>query len=336
MLKSGIAGLGLMGQMHVAHFLAHPRMEVAALADADKDRREGRLPELSSNLDAFQGEKPELGEVRSYADVLEMCKDPDLDVIVICLPSDLHAAPAIAALESGKHVLCEKPLALHPDEGRRMVDAARRNGRTLMVGHCLRFWPEYVQTDAIMRSKKYGEVIAASFARCSPRPGWSAGGNDWFGDPKRSGGIALDLHVHDADLAVWWWGKPNGLHATGAFSGKMPSILHSTWHYAQGPAVQFEASWEVTTQSPFYFDFKITMEKGTILFDSRSGDGLQLATMEGIETIEVEQKTGYEIQDKYFIDCLVEGRSTDRCPAEESLISLECATESARQLMKKA
>lgn len=336
MIRIGIAGLGLMGQMHAANYLKNPNAEVVALADADEDRRNGRLTSLKSNLDDYQGDEPlHMGAVRPYANVMDLCADDGIDAVAICLPSDLHADPAVAALEAGKHVFCEKPLALNPEQGRRMIDAAAASGKTLMVGHCLRFWPEYVEAEKIIRSGEYGSVVAASFARCSPRPAWSTAENNWFSDPNRSGGVAIDLHIHDADIAVWWWGKPGHIHATGAFNGPMPSVIHSHWEYENGPSVQFEGSWENVSTSPFYFDFKVTMEKGSLVFGSRSGDGLQLATEEGVRTIPCDTENAYRVQDDYFIDCLTTGKLTNRCLPEDSLTTLECVAESSRQLLEK-
>lgn len=333
MIRIGIAGLGLMGQMHAANFLSHPKADVVALADADEDRRHGRLPELKSNLDAWQGKEPlQLGDVRPYADVMKMCADPDLDAIAICLPSDLHAAPAIAAMEAGKHVFCEKPIALGVEEGQRMLDAAESNNRTLMVGHCLRFWPEYVEADRIIRSGKYGKALAASFARCSPRPAWSAAGDNWFSDPTRSGGVAVDLHIHDADIAVWWWGMPDSIQSSGAFLDEMPATIHSEWSYGDGPVVQFEGSWEAVSTTPFYFDFKVTLEQASLLYSSRSGKGLELATGDEIRPVHCAADNAYALQDHYFIDCLLDGRSPDRCHPSDSLDTLKCVTQAANQI----
>lgn len=335
-LRMGVAGLGLIGQVHLVNYLSHPNVEVVALSDADPERRVGKLPRLHGNLDEFTKEPIALGIFRPYDDPFKMCEDKDIDAISICLPSDLHAPVTLKALENGKHVFCEKPPALTSREAIRMTATAEAVGRTLMFGHVLHFWPEYVEAGKIIESREYGRALAASFARCSGRPSWSIGGNQgWFNDPQRSGGVAVDLHIHDADMAVWWWGRPQEISASGACIGNMPSVLHSRWRFRDGLVVQFEATWEVVSTMPFYYNYKVTMEHATLFFDSRNADGLQLATEEKLVSIPVEKADAYRLEDYYFIDCILKGKPVDRCPPESSILSLDCALEEARQIAER-
>ncbi len=133
MLKMGIAGLGFAGQIHLKNFLQRPDVEIAALADLDPDRRKGLIPGINLGHN----------RIHSYEDCMEMCRAKELDVVVLNLPSDLHAEPAIEAMKSGKNVFCEKPIDLRLEESRRMVLTSRETGKTLMIGHTLRFWTEY-------------------------------------------------------------------------------------------------------------------------------------------------------------------------------------------------
>ena len=128
-------------------------------------------------------------------------------MVDVCLPTDLHAEVTVAALEAGKHVLCEKPMALTVAECDRMVAAAKASGRFLMIAHCIRFWPEYIALKEIVDSGQYGKVTSALFRRISGLPKWS----EWFPNPQRSGGAILDLHIHDVGL----YQLPAGDAATG-------------------------------------------------------------------------------------------------------------------------
>ncbi len=110
---------------------------------------------------------------------------------------------------------------------------------------------------------------------------------------------------------------------------------YSWWNYSAGPVVQFESTWEPAAQAPFYFGFRITLERGTLFYDSRNPQGLQLATDEKLEEVACERQDAYRIQDDYFIDCIVRGKPVDECPPEESLVSLECVRKES-ELLKQA
>lgn len=334
MLRIGMVGIGGLGQMHLRNYLKFDDVEVVALADLDKNLREGKFADIEVNL-GKPDESVKIGAVRSYADYHEMYADDDIDVVSICLPTDLHAGAAITALEAGKNVFCEKPIAITVEQGRHMLDAAVANHKTLMIGHSLRFKADYLAVERILQSGIYGKVLAASFARCGAAPGWGSG--NWFSSPKRSGGAVVDLHIHDADLCVWWWGKPADISAGGAFVGDSPNILHSRWRYENGPAVQFETSWDPTGTVPFYYGFRIIFEKATAIFDSRTSKGIELftETESGKNILEdMEQTHHLELEDRYFLDCVSQNRFPDRCPPAESLLALECVIEEARQLKR--
>lgn len=329
MLRVGIAGLGFMGQTHVASLVKTPGAEVVALADVDPERRAGRFGEKIGNLETTEDEI-QLGDIRSYESPDGMLADDGVDAVCLCLPTDKHASASIAALEAGKHTFCEKPMALNVADGQRMIDASEKANRALQIGHCLRFWPEYVAADEIIRSGKYGRALAASFTRCGGQPNWAADG--WFAAIERSGGALFDLHVHDADVAVWWWGRPAEIIAGGARVNGAPNLIHSRWVYEDGLSVQIESTWEPVPTAPFFYGLKVSLEHATLLYDSRNDAGLQLATEEGVEKIEVDTVTGHVREIEYFVDCVSNGKPITACAPASNLIAVECVCEEARQL----
>ena len=329
-MRIAIAGVGVMGQLHLKNCLGHPGAKIVALADLDADRRLGRLTTSEGNLNLLSSQAMELGQIQSFDDYRPLCRADGIDAVWVCLPTDLHADASILALQNGKHVFCEKPMALTTKDGRRMLQAARRNERKLMIGHVLRFWPTYVAAGQIIQSGRHGKAIAASFTRCG---GWMG---RWFTDFPRSGGVPMDLHIHDADTCVWWWGKPASIDASAVFHNGCPSILHSRWQYPGGPAVTFESSWECIKPVPFFYSFKVTMQKATLLFDSRNDQGLVLADENGRTKIELDSASGYEIEDSYFLDSAASGRPLDRCPPESSLITLECMGKTLKQVCRRS
>src|SRR5271157_3427904 len=128
MFHVGIVGIGFMGMIH---YLAYQRLrgvKVHAICEQDPVRRRGDWRTIKGNFGP-PGESMDLSGVAQYADLDEMLTDPNLDLVDICLPTALHATAAIRALKAGKHVLCEKPIALTPADGIAMVETAEKASR---------------------------------------------------------------------------------------------------------------------------------------------------------------------------------------------------------------
>jgi len=317
MLRMGIAGVGGLGTLHLKTLLRMSgQVSVEALADPIEDRRLGRQLNATNNMGLGADQDATVSDVRSYDDWSGLCNDPELDVVCIATPSDLHAPAAISALENGKHVFTEKPMALCSDDCRRMIDAAKASGRTLMVGQCLRFFPAYVKAKEIMASGEYGKPVAAFMHRYggTPRTGW-------FADVSRSGGVCLDLHIHDIDAALWWWGRPARRHAHGV--GTLPSAtsMLSTWEYNSGLVVHLDATWDAGT--PFDAVFRIIMEHATLC--TRNGK-LQLNTRDGRTEVSLEgMMQGHAAEMHYFIDCILRGEPVSRCLPGDSALAVSYA-----------
>jgi predicted dehydrogenase len=141
-------------------------VRVAALCEQDKTRLAGDWRGIQGNFGPA-GEKMDLTGIARYGDLNEMLADESLDVIDITLPPGLHAEIAIQAFRAGKHVFCEKPMALTPRDCDRMAAAAAKADRLLMVGHVLPFYPEYAWAYKTIQSGKYGQLLGGSFRRDS-------------------------------------------------------------------------------------------------------------------------------------------------------------------------
>lgn len=319
MLRTGIAGVGGLGTVHLKTLLKLNRqVRVTALADPIAERRSGeRLTSQGLNLELDNDTAVSVGDIRSYEDYSGLCADPDLDMVCIATPSDLHAPAAIIALEHGKHVFTEKPMALGDADCQRMIDAAKANGRTLMVGQVLRFWPEYMAAKRIMDSGDYGKPIAATMHRYGATPRAS-----WFADVRRSGGVNLDLHIHDVDAALWWWGEPQNVEAKRVGDTATASVVLSRWEYAAGPTVQIEASWDAGI--PFAAEFRIMLERATLRFDSRQG-GLTIYTRGEKKQAELSVGQAHAAEMIYFVDCLERGEAVTRCLPGQSALSVKYA-----------
>ncbi|HSU66900.1 MAG TPA: Gfo/Idh/MocA family oxidoreductase [Tepidisphaeraceae bacterium] len=195
-VKYGIIGCGAIAQRrHIPEAADNANSKVAALADPVKERVE----ELATKY----GAKP-------YTDYKEMLKDPSLDAIVVAGPNSLHAVQTIEALDGGKHVLVEKPMATTREDARAMIDAAKRNNKFLMIGLNQRLMSPHVKAKKILQSGVLGDVLAFRTAFKHPGPeGWSVdAGKSWFFKKGQAFmGVTGDLGVHKADLLRWLLGQ---------------------------------------------------------------------------------------------------------------------------------
>jgi len=315
MLRFGVAGVGGLGTLHLRTLLAMgDRVRVEALGDPIPERRAGSKLTSETNLELEDNSELTVSDIRSYDDYSGVCKDPDLDVVCIATPSDLHADGVVQAVENGKHVFTEKPMALNREDCQRMMDAAEANGKTLMVGQCLRFFPAYVAAKEIMESGRFGKPLAATMNRYGGRPG------RWFAEIERSGGVNLDLHIHDIDAALWWWGKPQSTTSKTVRAENGVQTVLSTWTYDDGPNVQLEASWDAGI--PFAAEFRVVLEEATLRC---RGGKLEQFSGSGTETIELSGPGGHAAEMHYFVDCVAQGKTVDLCPPEESALAVQYA-----------
>ena len=194
------------------------------------------------------------------------------------------------------HVLCEKPMALDVADCDRMAAAARSTARVLQIGHCIRFWPEYVVTRQLIQGGLFGRTIAASFRRYTAMPAWSP--DSWFADEQRSGGQPLDLHIHDTDYIHHVFGLP----ATVSSVADGPQTYISThYHYVDGPAVVAESTWRMAPAFGFEMSFVVVLERATILFNSSSTPSFRVLPAEGPPpTPEIPPGDGYSREIEHF------------------------------------
>jgi len=134
----------------------------------------------------------------------------EVDAISVCVPNHLHRRYAEAALCAGKHVFCEKPLALSVEDADVLLRVAHESGRTLMVGHLARHIPAYWAVADILAEGRLGTPRAAYVSRMH-----CGGGRSWRMDPVMGGGVVFDLLIHDIDLLRWYLGRPQRLIARG-------------------------------------------------------------------------------------------------------------------------
>jgi len=329
MLKVGIAGFGFMGRMHYKCWKALDGVEIVALCDSNPNIVDAAAKAIG-NIEGADA-VAEISGVAIFADFDEMLRETQPDAISLTLPTYLHADYSIKALESGVHVLCEKPMALSVHDCERMTAAAKSTGKTLQIGHCIRFWPEYVTAKQIVDSGRYGKVIAATFQRLASAPTWSH--DNWFLDEKLSGGMALDLHIHDTDFVQYLFGVPLAVCSFGARGSRGgPSGAGSTdlthivtqYIYDDEKVVTAEGSWAMMPGFGFEMSFNIILEEATIVYDLTRSPMLKLYPEQGpLIAPEVPQGDGYSRQIHHFAS-LIRGENVPPVTTlEQSLNSVK-------------
>ena len=205
-----------------------------------------------------------------------------------------------------------------------------------MVGQCIRFWPEYDWLRDIIKDKVYGEVRSAVFTRISPKPTWSWDG--WILDPKRSGSVALDLHIHDTDYIRSIFGEPSGVSSKVARDGSGAIEQIFTNYRYNGSLVTAEGAWGYPPEFPFSMEYRVMFEKATAVYKSGKTPSLMVYTEDGgtltpaLEKEELENSdTGGNVSDlggyfnelKYFTGQVKNNLIIEKATLEEAVKSFE-------------
>ena len=262
MQRIGIAGIGFMGMVHYLSYEKVRGAKVSAIASDMPERLQGDWRKIKGNFGP-PGKKMDLAGIEQYADAFEMVKSDAIDAVDVCLPPALHADVAIAALNAGKHVFCEKPIALTVRDAKRMAAAAAKNKRLLMIGHVLPFFPEYTWARKLIDSGDYGKLLGGSFRRVISDPAWLT--HFWSAD--QVGGPMLDLHIHDAHFIRLLFGMPTGVTTTGRMRNGLAEFWHSQFGFGDA-GYTVEATSGTINQQGRSFDhgFEIHLEGATLAF----------------------------------------------------------------------
>jgi predicted dehydrogenase len=297
-LKVAIVGFGFMGRTHYGVWKKLRNAKVVCVCDSNLAQITAKT---KGNLDvADNSDLPP--SVRIYDDFDKMLETEKLDAVDITLPTPLHPVMSIKALEKGVNVLCEKPMAIDAKTCDRMVAAEKKSGAKLMVAQCVRYWPEYAVLKNFVDSGKYGKVIAADFTRFSPAPVWNRGGKCWFLDESKSGGVALDMHLHDTDEIHYLFGMPESvssrshLHKDG-----WTDFIATTYSYPD-KVVTSSSSWAMAPSFVWESGFRVVFEKAVAVLNTHSNPAFVVYPEKGKPfTPKVPKASGYESEIKEFV-----------------------------------
>jgi predicted dehydrogenase len=318
MTRIGIIGLGFMGRMHYETYEKLPQARVVAVADADPKRAAGDLSGGWGNLAGGTIQQLPMDRITGTTDWRELIRNPDVDIVDICLPTPTHVEVVTEALAAGKNVLCEKPLARSVAEARTIAAAAAKAKGFFMPAMCIRFWPEWEWLKRTVAEGHYGKVKSANFRRMGAMP------VGWYRDGKLSGGALFDLHVHDVDFIYYLFGKPQGVYSRG-YSKTTGEIDHvqTQYLYDTGTLVSAEGSWCMADGWPFSMRYTVNFERASADFDSSRPDTLIVYGDNKSEIITTNKPDGYAGEMSYFIECVKTGQKPQRVTADDAVAGLQ-------------
>jgi predicted dehydrogenase len=316
-LRIGVVGAGSIGETHAAAW----RDEGAPVFIYDVD--EARAADVASRNGARVA--------RSIDEVFA-----SVDVVDVCAPTHLHANVAIAAARAGRHVICEKPMARTLEEGEAMLAAANSAGVRLFVAQVVRFFPEYSAARQAVLEGAIGDPGVLRLTRTGFRPR-----QPWFGNHAQSGGLVVDLMIHDLDYARWIAGEVRTVHCRSASAEKpWAGVEHAVaiLTHESGAISHVSASWGYAPPT-FRTAFELAGSHGIIEQDSVTTKSVtaSLFTAAGGGSLTAMGDLGligdpYRLELAEFARSIVDG-TAPRVGAEDGLAALRialAADESAR------
>lgn len=299
-----------MGTVHAAAYATMPDVSVAGVFSRD--------PARAAAVAAICKAQP-------FTDAAQLIQRADVDAIDVCLPSANHHDVVVPALEAGKHVFCESPLALDLDQAQRMRDAARKAGRLLQVGLLMRSVGAYGHVEAVARSGEHGRLLSVTTWRLgSYLRADAADRKAHYGDP------STELMTFDFDFVLWLLGQPQSLSASAArLPDGRPGEISAVLSYGQGRHATVIASGLMPTGSPFTVGFRVLFERAVFEHLATFSGGPPKASFTvaagatPARPVPVADRNPYEVELQRFVDC-IRGR------ADPALLDVDRAIEALR------
>lgn len=304
MLRVGIVGTGFIGTTHAERYREIEGVEVVAAANR------------SSGTEFVSEHAP---GAAVYEDGERLIEAADVDAVDICTPTPTHRDLVEVAAEQGVPTFCEKPVAGRIGDARAIVDAVERAGIPFMVGHVVRFFPAYARIRDAVDDGAIGTLGVARTRRLSPFPDW--GSEDWYADEDASGGVLVDLAIHDVDFLRWLFGDVDRVFARSTAAGRH---AHTTLRFESGAVGYVEASWNRPAGSGLRTAVELAGEDGLIEYDSAEANPVR-ATVDGepVADLATLERDPFRRELEEFVSCVERG-------VAPSTVTLSDAVESLR------
>lgn len=326
MMKVGLVGVGGISRVHILGYDEIPNAKIVAAADI--------RGEEAANYQLIR----ERG-IPLYRTMEQMLAAEDIDMVDICTPTYTHAELAIRAMELGKHVLSEKPMARTSAECERILQAVEATKKRYMTAHVVRFMKPYAYLRQVIESGELGKPLHIMMHRLSATPTWSF--ENWLATPSKSGGAPLDLSIHDIDFVQSVFGAPKDLNAAHRQmpegDGMKCDYITTTFFY-DGLSVDITGTFY---PCPFAFsvDFTAVFEKGYVQSKNgvvtKNAQPVDIATAARKDTgINISSDSAYAEEIAYFIDAIESGAPTERVLPESGHATIKLIERIVREAKK--
>jgi len=325
-MRIAVLGAGFMGSTHGRAMAKMPNVEIAGIYAHSEKRAEPLAEELGTT---WTGELDRI------------LRDESIEAVDVCLPTPQHRPVTEAAIEAGKHVLLEKPIALTDIDAMALVDLAAESDRIVVMAHVLRFWPEYVELARLVRSGDFGQPRSGLAYRRQPFPAWS----ELFARSDLTGGAVIDQMIHDFDALNWIFGTPSAVTAKGLNNPRSGGWdqVQVLVDYGDSSAL-VDGGMMMPESYPFTSSFQVLCERGAMEYDFQAGgrsvemgagvNELKLFPNEGDpQVVSVEQQDPYFAEIDYFVSCVTEGVAADRATPADARLALQVALAARESLM---
>lgn len=299
-LRIGLVGVGAAAQVnHIPALKRLEGIELVGLSDRDPEKAQ-RVAQK------FQVPK-------AFSRFEELLADDDIDAVDVCTPNFLHAPMATAALESGKHVLCERPLARGADEAQAMIKAARKADRVLMCAVQHRFRPDAQLLKKFVAKGDLGELFHAKAGWLRQRTQWDS--DEWRRQKRESGGgVVLDLGFQMLDLSLWIMGGPAVESVTASVhrsrKGEVEDSATAFLRLGTGATLTLELTWGLLMEKDFAYLNLFGSGGAALLNPLRIHKGMHGTLVNVTPTMETSRnqyKHSIEAQLGHFVDALRKG-----------------------------
>lgn len=299
-LRIGLVGVGAAAQVnHIPALKKIEDVELVALCDRDPEKaarvaQKFQIPAAVSRLE-------------------DLLSDDSLDAVHVCTPNYLHAPMAIAALEAGKHVLCERPFARNGDEAASMLKAARKADRVLMCSVAHRFRPDAQLLRRFVEKGDLGEIFFTKAGWLRQRTEWDS--DEWRRQKRESGGgVVLDLGFQILDQALWILGGPAVDSVTASVhrsrKGEVEDSASAFLRLAGGGTLTLEVTWGLLMEKDFAYVNLFGAHGAALLNPLRVHRGMHgtlVNVTPQVDTSRNQYKQSTEAQIAHFADVLRKG-----------------------------
>ncbi len=348
-LKIGIIGSGgIAVAKHMPSLAKLSNVEMTAFCDIIPERAEKAAKKYGTS------------DARVYGDYRELLKDKSIDVVHVCTPNKSHADITVDALESGKHVMCEKPMAKTPADAKRMVEAAKRTGKKLTIGYQNRYRPDSLYLNKLCRAGELGEIYYAKAHAIRRRavPTWGV----FLNEEEQGGGPLIDIGTHALDLTLWMMNnykpksvkgsvyyklskKKDAANAWGSWNPDEYTVEDSAFGFItmeNGATIVLESSWALNNLQ--VGEAKTTLcgtEGGADMWDGLRINGEKYGKLfitkpgldaGGVDFYDGKKDDPADLEAKMWIDCILNDREPLVKPEEALVVTeiLEAIYESGR------